>query len=138
MLLYGIIGALALRTVFIALGAAALAAFDWVFLVFGLVLLLTAVKILRDAVRGHDREVDIDQLRLVRLLRRWRPVTGEYHGTRLTVVQPDRTRALTPMALVVAAVLATDVVFAVDSAPAVYGITENPFLVFATNALALS
>jgi tellurite resistance protein TerC len=136
-LLYGIVGALLLRAVFIALGAAALSAFDWVFLVFGLVLLLTAVKILRDAVAGHDHEVDVDRMRLVRLLRRWRPVTSEYHGTRLVVEQADGVRALTPLALVVAAVLATDVVFAVDSVPAVYGITEDPFLVFATNAFAL-
>ena len=136
-LLYGIVGALVLRAVFIALGAAALSAFDWVFLVFGLVLLLTAVKILRDAVAGHDHEVDVDRMRLVRLLRRWRPVTSDYHGPRLVVEQADGVRALTPMALVVAAVLATDVVFAVDSVPAVYGITEDPFLVFATNAFAL-
>jgi tellurite resistance protein TerC len=136
-LLYGIVGALLLRAVFIALGAAALSAFDWVFLVFGLVLLLTAVKILRDAVASHDHEVDVDRMRLVRLLRRWRPVTSEYHGTRLVVEQADGVRALTPLALVVAAVLATDVVFAVDSVPAVYGITEDPFLVFATNAFAL-
>lgn len=136
-LLYGIVGALVLRAVFIALGAAALARLDWVFLVFGVVLLLTAVKILRDAVRGSDHEVDIDRMRLVRLLRRWRPVTSDYHGTRLSVTTPDGVRALTPMALVVAAVLATDVVFAVDSVPAVYGITEDPFLVFATNAFAL-
>ena len=136
-LLYGIVGALVLRAVFIALGAAALARFDWVFLVFGVVLLLTAVKILRDAVRGSDHDVDIDRMRLVRLLRRWRPVTSDYHGTRLSVGTPDGGRALTPMALVVAAVLATDVVFAVDSVPAVYGITEDPFLVFATNAFAL-
>ena len=136
-LLYGIIGALVLRAIFIALGAAALSAFDWVFLVFGLVLLLTAVKILRDAFAGHDHEVDVDRMRMVRLLRRWRPVTSEYHGTRLVVEQADGVRALTPMALVVAAVLATDVVFAVDSVPAVYGITEDPFLVFATNAFAL-
>jgi len=136
-LLYGIVGALALRAVFIALGAAALAAFDWVFLVFGVILLLTAVKILRDALRGGDHQVDVDQMRLVRLLRRWRPVTGEYDGARLSVQTPDGARALTPLALVVAAVLAADVVFAVDSVPAVYGITEDPFLVFATNAFAL-
>lgn len=136
-LLYGIIGALVLRAVFIALGAAALSAFAWVFLVFGAVLLLTAWKVLSDALSGHDHEVDIDRMRLVRLLRRWRPVTSDYHGTKLMVEQPDGVRALTPMALVVAAVLATDVVFAVDSVPAVYGITEDPFLVFATNAFAL-
>jgi TerC family integral membrane protein len=136
-LLYGIVGALALRAIFIALGAAALATFDWVFLAFGAILLLTAAKILRDAFRGEDHQVDVDQMRLVRLLRRWRPVTGEYEGTRLTVRTAAGARALTPMALVVAAVLATDVVFAVDSVPAVYGITEDPFLVFATNAFAL-
>jgi TerC family integral membrane protein len=136
-LLYGIVGALVLRTVFIALGAAALAAFDWVFLAFGVILVATALKILRDALRGGSHQVDVDRLRLVRLLRRWRPVTEEYDGTRMTVPTAGGTRALTPMALVVAAVLATDVVFAVDSVPAVYGITEDPFLVFATNAFAL-
>jgi TerC family integral membrane protein len=135
-LLYGIVGALALRAVFIALGAAALARFDWVFLVFGAVLVLTAVKILRDAVRGHDHAVDVDSMRSVRLLRRLMPVTEDYRGPRLTVRVADR-RALTPFALVVAAVLATDIVFAVDSVPAVYGITGDPFLVFATNAFAL-
>ena len=135
-LLYGIIGALVLRGIFIALGAAALSAFDWVFLVFGLVLVLTGVKLLRDALSGHDHEVDVAQLRVVRLARRLMPVTDDYAGTRLTVGRAGR-RALTPFALVVLAVLATDVVFAVDSVPAVYGITGDPYLVFVTNAFAL-
>ncbi|GAB3252374.1 TerC family protein [Nocardioides dilutus] len=135
-LLYGIVGALILRGIFIALGAAALARFDWVFLVFGAVLVLTAVKILRDAVRGHDHEVDIESMRSVRLMRRLMPVTDDYRGPRLLVREHGR-RALTPFALVVVAVLATDVVFAGDSVPAVYGITEDPFLVFVTNAFAL-
>jgi TerC family integral membrane protein len=135
-LLYGIVGALVLRGVFIALGAAALAAFDWVFLVFGLVLLATGVKIFRDARSGHDHEVDVSRLRVVRLARRFLPVTEEYDGPRLTARLSGR-RHLTPFALVVLAVLATDVVFAIDSVPAVYGITGDPFLVFATNAFAL-
>lgn len=135
-LLYGIVGALVLRGVFIALGAAALAAFDWVFLVFGLVLLATGVKLLRDAARGTDHEIDVSRLRSVRLVRRLVPVTEEYDGPRLSVVRNGR-RALTPLALVVVAVFATDVVFAVDSVPAVYGITGDPYLVFATNAFAL-
>ena len=135
-LLYGIVGALVLRAVFIALGAAALARFDWVFLVFGGVLVATAVKILRDAVRGDDHEVDIESMRSVRLMRRLMPVTADYRGPRLLVREHGR-RALTPLALVVVAVLATDIVFAVDSVPAVYGITGDPFLVFATNAFAL-
>jgi tellurite resistance protein TerC len=135
-LLYGIVGALVLRGIFIALGAAALSAFDWMFLVFGLVLVATAVKILRDAMTGHDHEVDVASLRSVRLVRRLFPVTESYDGPRL-FSKVDGKRALTPLALVVTAVFATDIVFAVDSVPAVYGITGDPFLVFATNAFAL-
>lgn len=137
-LLYGIVGALVLRGIFIALGAAALAAFDWVFLVFGLILLATGVKLLRDAMsgHGHDEEKDVSSMRTVKLMRRFMPVTDEYDGPRLTVKQAGK-RALTPLALVVVAVFATDVVFAIDSVPAVYGITGDPYLVFATNAFAL-
>ncbi|SCL27963.1 integral membrane protein, TerC family [Micromonospora pallida] len=135
-LLYGIAGALVLRGVFIALGAAALQTLDFAFLLFAIILIATAAKLLRDALSGHEQEVDIATMRSVRLLRKFMPVTDEYHGPRMTVRQHGR-RALTPMALVVVAVLATDVVFAVDSVPAVYGITEDPYLVFATNAFAL-
>ena len=135
-LLYGIVGALVLRGIFIALGAAALARFDWMFLVFGIVLLATGVKILRDAVSGQEHEMHVDELRSVRLARRLFPVTGEYDGPRM-LGRVDGRRAITPFALVVLAVLATDIVFAVDSVPAVYGITGDPFLVFATNAFAL-
>ena len=135
-LLYGIVGALVLRGIFIALGAAALARFDWMFLVFGIVLLATGVKILRDAVSGQEHELQVDELRSVKLARRLFPVTGEYDGPRM-LGRVDGRRAITPFALVVLAVLATDIVFAVDSVPAVYGITGDPFLVFATNAFAL-
>lgn len=135
-LLYGIVGALVLRGIFIALGAAALSRFDWVFLVFGAILLVTGVKLLRDAIRGQEHEVDVAEMRVVRLMRRVMPVSDEYDGPRLTVVR-NGTRALTPFALVTVAVLATDVVFAVDSVPAVYGITGDPYLVFVTNAFAL-
>jgi tellurite resistance protein TerC len=135
-LLYGIIGALVLRGIFIALGAAALSAFDWMFLVFGLILAATAVKILRDALSGHDQSVDVDRMRSVRLLRRFFPVTGDYEGPKM-LSTIDGKRAITPLAIVVVAVFATDIVFAVDSVPAVYGITGDPFLVFATNAFAL-
>lgn len=135
-LLYGIAGALVLRAIFIALGAAALQTLDWAFLLFALILLVTAVKLLRDALSGHEQEVDIANMRSVKLLRRLMPVVDEYHGTRLTI-RLDGRRALTPLALVVVAVLVTDLIFAVDSVPAVYGITEDPYLVFATNAFAL-
>lgn len=135
-LLYGIAGALVLRGIFIAAGAALLSAGTWAFLLFGAVLIATAAKVLRDALRGTEHQVDPGQMRATRLLRRLMPVTDEYEGARLTVRRAGR-RALTPMALVVAAVLLTDVVFAVDSVPAVYGVTSDPYLVFATNAFAL-
>ena len=135
-LLYGIVGALVLRAIFIALGAAVISAGSWAFLLFGAILLFTAVKVLRDAASGHDQAVDIDSMRSVQLLRRLMPVTKEYHGAKLTVRQAGR-RALTPMALVVVAVFMTDIVFAVDSVPAVYGVTDDPYIVFATNAFAL-
>ncbi len=134
-LLYGIVGALVLRGIFIALGAAALANLSWAFLAFGVILLATGVKLLRDQGKD-DHAVDVSSMRSVRLLRRFWPVTDDYRGTRMSVMENGR-RALTPLAVVVVAVFATDVVFAVDSVPAVYGITGDPYLVFATNAFAL-
>jgi tellurite resistance protein TerC len=135
-LLYGIVGALILRGIFIALGAAALAKLSWAFLLFGAILLLTAVKILRDQRKGHGHVVDVNSMRSVRVLRRFMPVTSDYRGPR-AFIRENGVRMATPFALVVVAVFATDVVFAVDSVPAVYGITGDPFLVFATNAFAL-
>jgi TerC family integral membrane protein len=135
-LLFGIVGALVLRGIFIALGAAALKNLSFAFLLFGGILLLTAVKILRDQRKGTGHEVDIDSMRSVRLLRRFMPVVSDYRGTKM-FVRENGVRVATPLALVVLAVLATDVVFAVDSVPAVYGITGDPYLVFATNAFAL-
>ena len=135
-LLIGVAGALLLRAVFIALGAQLIATFSWTFLLFGAVLLATAVKVGRDALAHADHAIDIGRLRSVRLVRRFYPVADDYAGTRMTVRRDGR-RALTPLALVAVAILATDVVFAVDSVPAVYGITGDPYLVFATNAFAL-
>jgi TerC family integral membrane protein len=135
-LLLGIVGALVLRGVFIALGAAVLANLSWAFLLFGAILLATAVKILVDQLRGGTHDVDVSEMRSVRLIRRFMPVTEEYRGPRLSVREGGR-RMLTPLTVVVVAVFATDVVFAVDSVPAVYGITSDPYLVFATNAFAL-
>jgi tellurite resistance protein TerC len=135
-LLYGIAGALVLRGVFIAIGAAAVQTVSWTFLIFGGILLFTAVKILRDTVSGGNHEVDVSSLRSVRIVRRLMPVTGDYRGPRLLARQDGR-RALTPLALVVVAVFGTDLVFAVDSIPAVYGVTQDPYLVFTANAFSL-
>lgn len=115
-LLFGIVGALVLRGIFIALGAAALSQWDFVFLIFGAILMITAVKLFIEAVQGHDQKVDPDEMLAVRL---------------------GRKVGLKPMAIVVLAIFATDIIFAVDSVPAVYGITGDPYLVFATNAFAL-
>jgi tellurite resistance protein TerC len=135
-LLWGIIGALVLRGIFIALGAAVLQTLDFAFLIFGLILLVTAVKILRDHMKGTDHDVDVSHMRSVRLLRKIVPVTDKYEGAHF-FIKKNGVRMATPFLVVVVAVFATDVVFAVDSVPAVYGITGDPFLVFATNAFAL-
>ncbi len=135
-LLYGIAGALVLRGVFIAVGAAAVQAVDWTFIIFGAILLFTAIKILRDTISGADHEVDVSSLRSVRLARRLMPVTDGYEGPRVFSKVGGR-RALTPFALVVVAVFGTDLVFAVDSIPAVYGVTQDPYLVFTANAFSL-
>jgi TerC family integral membrane protein len=135
-LLIGIAGALVLRAIFIALGAQLIASFSWAFLLFGAVLLVTAVKVFRDASDQEQKEIDIGEMRVVKLMRRVWPVESQYHGTKLSV-KVDGRRAITPMALVIVAILTTDVVFAIDSVPAVYGITADPYLVFVTNAFAL-
>ena len=135
-LLYGIVGALVLRGAFIAAGAALLQAGTWAFLVFGGILFATAIKILHEALTDSGFDKDVSEMRSVRLLRKLMPVTEDYRGTQMTVVENGR-RALTPLAVVVVAIFATDVVFAVDSVPAIYGITEDPYLVFVTNAFAL-
>ncbi|NUR84724.1 MAG: TerC/Alx family metal homeostasis membrane protein [Nonomuraea sp.] len=135
-LLYGIVGALVLRAIFIWLGAAALQSGTWAFLLFGGILIVTAGKILKDVLGGHEQQVDISSMRSVRLVRRFVPVTDDYRGSKLAVRENGRL-ALTPLALAAVAILGTDIVFAVDSVPAVYGVTEDPFLVFATNAFAL-
>ncbi|WP_342373251.1 TerC family protein [Propioniciclava soli] len=136
-LLFGVVGALVLRGAFIAVGAQLVSSLSWAFLLFGAILFATAIKTLRDAMAPEDEHIDVSELKIVRLVRRFWPVTDRYHGPALTAQDGDGRRALTPMALVILAILSIDVVFAVDSVPAVYGITDDPYLVFATNAFAL-
>ncbi len=135
-LLIGVAGALVLRAVFIAVGAVMLARFSITFLVFGLVLLASAAKVWRDAIRGHDDAPDVNGLAVVRWIRRVLPVTDGYRGSAMVVTEDGRRQA-TPLVVAVLAILAVDVLFAVDSVPAVFGITDDPYLVFATNAFAL-
>lgn len=128
----GIMLALALRAVFIALGAALLAAVSFMFLIFGLALIATAIQLYRH--RNQDPSVDDNVL--VAAARRALPFTEQYHDGRL-VVRVNGGRALTPLFLVLLAIGSTDVLFALDSIPAVFGVTQHAYIVFAANAFAL-
>ncbi|TDC02633.1 TerC family protein [Nonomuraea longispora] len=132
-LLIGIVMALVMRGVFIAVGAQAVQRFSWVFWLFGGILIYTAWKF---AFNNNDDEEYDPNGGVVRLVRRLFPVTDDYHGSRLTIKQDGR-RLLTPMFIVIVAIGGADLVFAVDSIPAIFGITQDAYLVFAANAFAL-
>jgi tellurite resistance protein TerC len=136
-LLIGIILALVFRGIFIGVGAAAIAHFSWVFYLFGAFLVWTAVKVAREGV-GDDGDADEDYTppALVRLVQRWLPTTDGYHGVSLTA-KIDGRRHVTPMLLVLVAIGATDLLFAFDSIPAVFGLTQEPYLVLMANVFAL-
>ena len=131
-LTFGILAALLLRGIFIALGAALLALFSFMFLLFGLLLIFTAVQLFRH----RDVDPSIDDNVLVGLARRALPLTDRYYDGRL-VARVDGRRMLTPLFLVLIAIGSTDVMFALDSIPAVFGVTEEAFIVFTANAFAL-
>ena len=131
-LIIGIALALVLRVVFIALGAALLSAFSFMFLLFGLLLIFTAVQLFRH----RDEDPSVEDNALVRFAQKRLPVTEEYDGGRLVTHVGGR-RMVTPLFLVFVAIGSTDILFALDSIPAVFGVTEEPFIVFAANAFAL-
>ena len=131
-LTFGIIAALVLRAVFILLGAALLDAFSFMFLLFGILLLGTALQLYRH----RDEDPSVEDSAVVRAARRFLPLTDTYDGGRLRTVADGR-RAFTPLALVLVAIGGTDVLFALDSIPAVFGVTEEAFIVFTANAFAL-
>ncbi|WP_329045170.1 TerC family protein [Amycolatopsis sp. NBC_01488] len=131
-LLVGILLALAMRSVFIAVGAALIEQFVWVFFLFGAVLVWTAISMLRG--KGGDEEYHENAL--TRQVRKVAPVTDDYHGHHYTVKLNGK-RMITPMLLVIVAIGSADLLFAVDSIPAIFGITQEAFLVFTANAFAL-
>ncbi|AIG75639.1 MULTISPECIES: TerC family protein [Amycolatopsis] len=131
-LLIGILLALAMRSVFIAVGAALIAQFVWVFFLFGAVLIWTAISM----VRNKDEEEEYEENALTRWVRKLFPVTEEWHGHK-SFVKKDGKRWITPMFLVIVAIGSADLLFAVDSIPAIFGITQEAFLVFTANAFAL-
>ena len=133
LLLIGIIIALVLRGVFILLGVALIDNFSWIFYIFGAFLLYTAVHQL---VTGHKQDDDEDESAIIRMLRKRIPIVQRYNQGRFTV-KVDGKRMLTPVLVVIIAIGATDLLFALDSIPAIFGITQDPFLVFAANVFAL-
>ena len=131
-LTFGILLALILRGIFIALGAALLAAFSFMFLLFGLLLVGTAIQLFRH----RDQDPTVDDNPAVAFARRRLRITDRFHGERLSV-RIDGRRMMTPLFLVLVAIGATDLLFALDSIPAVFGVTEEAYIVFVANAFAL-
>ncbi|MHB1290349.1 TerC family protein, partial [Georgenia sp.] len=135
-LLAGIIIALVLRFTFIMLGAAAIETFSWAFYIFGAFLIYTAVAQAREGVEKPDEHDEYQENGFVRMVRRFVPVTEGFVGGKLVHRHAGKT-FITPMLLAVLAVGSADVLFAVDSIPAIFGLTQEPYLVFAANAFSL-
>ncbi len=132
-LLVGIVLALVMRGIFIAVGAAAIEQFSWIFYVFGLFLVYTAVKLVQE---GKTDDDEYEENRLIKWVEKALPATKEYQGTKLFVRENGK-RLITPMFLVIMALGTTDLLFALDSIPAIYGLTNEPYLVLTANIFAL-
>jgi tellurite resistance protein TerC len=135
-LLIGIVLALILRGIFIAAGAAAIERFSWVFYIFGFFLLYTAVLLIWDTLKAGSHDEKVPGGKATAFIKRHFPTVDEYHGSKLTIVQNGK-RFITPLMLVMIAIGMTDLLFALDSIPAVYGLTNEPYIVFMANAFAL-
>lgn len=132
-LIYGIVGAIVLRAVMIFAGAVLVQNFHWILYLFGLFLLFTGWRMLRG---GGDEAPSLESSRLLAWMRRHLPITDDYHGTRFLVHEAGR-RQFTPLFVVVVMIGITDVIFAVDSIPAIFAITEDPFIVLSSNVFAV-
>lgn len=130
-LLIGILIALIMRAGFIAIGAAAIASFQWIFYVFGTFLIYTAYKL-----ATHREEEEFKENAVLRGVKKVLPVTEDYRGAKLFIKENGK-RFATPMLIVMVAIGTTDLLFALDSIPAIFGLTQEPFLVFTANAFAL-
>ena len=131
-LFWGILGALLSRGLFIGVGTALISRFEWLLFVFGAFLVYTGFKMFR----GEEPEVHPEKNPVVRLFQRFVPLTGSYHGKRFLMRDDGRVKA-TPLLLVLVVIEATDVIFAVDSIPAVFGVTRNTFIIFTSNIFAI-
>ncbi|MFE4481951.1 TerC family protein, partial [Kitasatospora sp. NPDC056789] len=135
-LMFGVIIALVLRAVFIAGGAALVAEFSWVFFIFGAFLIWTAWKLIKEARAEDEGDEEFEENRVLKSITRRFPATEDYRGTKLFVRENGR-RLITPMLVVMLAIGTTDVLFALDSIPAIFGLTQDPYIVFTANAFAL-
>ena len=132
-LMVGIVLALLMRGIFIAVGAAAINQFSWIFYIFGAFLIYTAVKLAKE---GAEDEDEFEENRLIRWVEKRFPATKDFNGVKLFVVENGK-RLATPMLIVMLALGTTDLLFALDSIPAIYGLTKEPYLVFTANVFAL-
>ncbi|HEX5090851.1 MAG TPA: TerC family protein [Nocardioides sp.] len=132
-LLVGIVIALVMRGIFIAVGAAAINQFSWIFYLFGLFLIWTAYKLVKD---DDLDETQYDEPRIVKFARDHLQATSEWNGVKL-FARVNGSRVITPMFIVVLSLGVTDLLFALDSIPAIYGLTDEPYLVFTANVFAL-
>ncbi|MBK7962159.1 MAG: TerC family protein [Bdellovibrionales bacterium] len=131
-LFYGVLGAMILRAIFIILGAQLLHLFDWILYVFGGILVITAIKFLRES----DEKIDVKENWSIRIIRRIIPTSNAYNGNHF-FIKENGIRKATPLFLALIAVEVTDLIFAVDSIPAVFAVTQDAFVAFASNILAI-
>ncbi len=132
-LFWGILGALVMRGLMIVIGATLVSRYHWILYLFGAFLIVTAYRMLRS---GVGDTADVTDNPVMRLLRKRFPVTADYHGRHFLVIENGK-RALTPLAVALVLVESTDLVFAIDSIPAIFAITTDPFLVFTSNVFAI-
>ncbi|MBL0748881.1 TerC family protein [Nocardioides baculatus] len=133
-LMIGIVMALIMRAIFIAVGAAAISNFSWIFYLFGLFLVYTAFKLAREG--GEDEDDEFEENRVVAFVEKRFPATSEWHGRELFHSEAGK-RMITPMFIVIITLGTTDLLFALDSIPAIFGITKEPYLVLTANIFAL-
>jgi tellurite resistance protein TerC len=131
----GILIALVLRFIFIAVGAVAIARFSWVFYIFGAFLIYTAYTLVRDHYKSHDSD-DAPGGKFIDFIKRRVNVTDDYHGAKISIKKNGK-RYYTPLLFAMIAIGSADLLFALDSIPAVYGLTKEPYIVFTANAFAL-
>lgn len=131
-LFYGVLGAIVMRAIFIILGAQLLHLFHWILYVFGAILVITAIKFLRET----DEKIDVQENWSIRVIRRFIPTTTSFDGNNFFLVE-NGIRKATPLFLALIVIEVTDLIFAVDSIPAVFAVTQDAFVAFASNILAI-